>query len=83
MAGLSPSARGRARTSVSVRARTSPHFGLGGSIVSTAAPIAAAVRLLARGSLTATGALPPELRIDPDEMFTELETRGCEFSVER
>jgi hypothetical protein len=21
--------------------------------------------------------------IDPDEMFAELETRGCEFSVER
>jgi saccharopine dehydrogenase (NAD+, L-lysine-forming) len=69
--------------SVTVRARTGPHFGLGGSIVSTAAPIAAAVRLLARGSLAATGALPPELCIDPDEMFAELETRGCTFSVSR
>ena len=67
--------------SVTVRARTNPFFGLGGSIVSTAAPIAAAVRLLARGSLTARGALPPERCIDPDEMFTELSARGCEFSV--
>jgi saccharopine dehydrogenase (NAD+, L-lysine-forming) len=67
--------------SVTVRARTDSHFGLGGSIVSTAAPIAAAVRLLARGSLTAVGAHPPELCIEPDEMFAELETRGCTFSL--
>jgi lysine 6-dehydrogenase len=67
--------------SVTVRALSRPHFGLGGSIVSTAAPAAASVRLLARGSLTATGALPPERCIDPDEMFAELETRGCSFSV--
>jgi lysine 6-dehydrogenase len=67
---------------VTVRAITSPHFGIGGSIVSTAAPIAAAVRLLARGSLSAVGAYPPELCIDPDEMFAELETRGCSFSVQ-
>jgi hypothetical protein len=39
------------------------------------------VRLLARGSVTATGALPPERCIDPDEMFAELEKRGCTFSV--
>jgi saccharopine dehydrogenase-like NADP-dependent oxidoreductase len=69
--------------SATVRAVTRPHFGLGGSIVSTAAPIAAAVRLLARGSLTATGAHPPERCIDADEMFAELETRGCSFSVSR
>jgi lysine 6-dehydrogenase len=74
-------ARTSAGDGVQVRAISHPHFGLGGSIVSTAAPIAAAVRLLARGSLTATGALPPELCIAPDEMFAELETRGCEFSV--
>jgi len=66
---------------VTVRAVSQPHFGLGGSIVSTAAPIAATVRLLARGSLTTTGALPPERCIDPDEMFAELESRGCEFAV--
>jgi lysine 6-dehydrogenase len=68
---------------VTVRAVSRPHFGLGGSIISTAAPIAAAVRLRARGSLAATGALPPERCIDPDEMFAELETRGCEFTVVR
>jgi lysine 6-dehydrogenase len=72
---------GSGRTAT-VRAITRPHFGLGGSIVSTAAPIAAAVRLLARGSLTETGVHPPERCIDPDEMFAELEGRGCSFSVE-
>ncbi len=46
-------------SSVTVRARTDHHFGLGGSIVSTAAPIAAAVRLLGRGSLTAVGVASP------------------------
>ncbi len=64
-----------------IRAVSHPHGGLGGSIVSTAAPIAATVRLLARGSLTATGALAPERCIDPDEMFAELESRGCEFTI--
>jgi lysine 6-dehydrogenase len=68
---------------VAVRAVTRPHFGLGGSIVSTATPAAAAVRLLARGSLGVTGVRPPERCIEPDEMFAELETRGCSFSVER
>jgi lysine 6-dehydrogenase len=67
---------------ISVRALTRPHFGLGGSIVSTAAPAAATVRLLARGSLKATGVHPPERCIEADEMFAELETRGCSFSVQ-
>jgi saccharopine dehydrogenase (NAD+, L-lysine-forming) len=67
--------------SLTVRAISRPHFGLGGSVVSTAAPAAATVRLFARGSLTATGALPPERCIEPDEMFAELETRGCSFSL--
>ncbi len=65
---------------VIARAITRPYFGLGGSVVSTAAPAAACVRLFARGALTATGALPPERCIDPDLMFAELETRGCTFS---
>jgi saccharopine dehydrogenase-like NADP-dependent oxidoreductase len=68
-----------------VRARsvTPPNerWGLGGGIVSTASPAAAAVRLLARGSIQRRGALPPELCIDPDEMFAELETRGVRFEV--
>jgi saccharopine dehydrogenase (NAD+, L-lysine-forming) len=62
------------------RAVTRPHFGLGGSVVSTAAPAAACVRLFARGALTATGAHPPENCIDPPLMFAELEQRGCTFT---
>jgi saccharopine dehydrogenase-like NADP-dependent oxidoreductase len=68
---------------VLVRALTRPWAGLGGSVVSTATPAAAAVRLLARGSVTARGALPPERCLDPEEMFAELEQRGCAFSVSR
>jgi saccharopine dehydrogenase-like NADP-dependent oxidoreductase len=48
---------------------------------SLTASAAAAVRLFARGSLDAVGALPPEQCIDPGEMFAELERRGCAFSV--
>jgi len=66
-----------------VRARsvTPPHqaWGLGGGIVSTATPAAAAVRLLARGDIERRGALPPEGCIDPDGMFGELEMRGVRF----
>ncbi|HEY1523445.1 MAG TPA: saccharopine dehydrogenase NADP-binding domain-containing protein [Solirubrobacteraceae bacterium] len=65
-----------------VRAVTRSHFGLGGGIISTATPAAAAVRLLARGSITARGAHPPERCIDPEEMFDELRARGCTFSLE-
>ncbi len=69
---------------VRVRCLTKPskRWRLGGGIVSTAAPAAAAVRLLARGEVTAHGALPPENCLDPDAMFAELEQRGCEFEVE-
>jgi hypothetical protein len=70
----------------SIRARsvTPPHerWGLGGGIVSTASPAAAAVRLLGRGRIEARGALPPERCIDPDEIFSELETRGVRFELE-
>jgi hypothetical protein len=56
-------------------------WGLGGGIVSTASPAAAAVRLLARGGIERRGALTPESCIDPDEMFAELESRGVRFDV--
>lgn len=71
-------------TTVRARSLTGPHrgWGLGGGIVSTASPAAAAVRLLARGRIAARGALPPERCIDPDEMFAELETRGVRFEFE-
>jgi lysine 6-dehydrogenase len=70
-------------TTIRARSVTPPNedWGLGGGIVSTASPAAAAVRLLARGSITRRGALPPESCIDPDEMFAELETRGVRFDV--
>ncbi len=68
---------------VTVRAVTQPMeaWGLGGGIVSTAAPAAAAVRQLARGTIDARGALPPERCIDPEIMFAELERRGCRIEV--
>ena len=68
-------------TVIRARSVTPPHeaWGLGGGIVSTATPAAAAVRLLARGSISKRGALPPERCVDPDEMFGELESRGVRF----
>jgi lysine 6-dehydrogenase len=69
---------------VRLRAVTGPHegWGLGGGIVSTASPAAAAVRLLARGAIDARGALPPERCLDPEAMFAELETRGSRFEID-
>jgi saccharopine dehydrogenase-like NADP-dependent oxidoreductase len=69
--------------SVRVRALTEPMdgWGLGGGVISTAAPAAAAVRLLARGEIEARGALPPERCIEPEEIFAELEQRGCTFEI--
>ncbi len=69
-----------AQRTVLVSAVSRPHFGFGGSVVSTAAPAAAAVRLLARGQLKATGARPPEHCIEPELLFAELESRGCSFT---
>jgi saccharopine dehydrogenase (NAD+, L-lysine-forming) len=72
-------------TTVRARSVTSPNreWGIGGGVVSTASPAAAAVRLLARGSIDANGALPPEACIEPDEMFAELEPRGVRFDTAR
>lgn len=56
-------------------------WGLGGGIVSTAAPSAAAVRLLARGKIDAAGAMPPERCVKPEDLFPELERRNCTFDV--
>jgi lysine 6-dehydrogenase len=67
-------------TTLTARAITRPHFELGGSVISTATPASACVRLFARGALTATGVHPPERCIDPPLMFAELEARGCTFS---
>jgi hypothetical protein len=65
---------------VTARAITRSHFGLGGSVISTATPAAACVRLFARGVLRTTGVHPPERCIEPAAMFAELEARGCTFS---
>lgn len=63
--------------------RTNPktEWGLGGGVLSTSAPAAAAVRLFARGQITARGVLPPERAVEPDALFAELAERGTEFSV--
>ena len=57
-------------------------WGIGGGIVSTAAPAAAAVRLLARGDIDAVGAMPPERCVRPEDLFPELERRNCTFNVD-
>jgi lysine 6-dehydrogenase len=69
---------------VTVTATTRPmeDWALGGGIVSTAAPAAAAVRLLARGAIDARGALPPERCVRPEDLFPELERRNCSFNTE-
>jgi lysine 6-dehydrogenase len=71
------------RGTVTVTATTLPteDWGIGGSIVSTAAPAAAAVRLLARGKIPARGALPPELCVAAADLFPELERHGCTFET--
>ena len=76
-------ARGGGRV-VRVRSVTRPHepFHLGGSIVPTAAPAAAAVRLLARGRITAVGAQFPERCVAPEDLFAEVATRSCEVTVD-
>jgi saccharopine dehydrogenase (NAD+, L-lysine-forming) len=70
---------------VRVTAVTRPmeEWGLGGGIVSTAAPAAAAARLLARGRLQARGAMPPERCVHPGDLFPELVKRGCDFTIAR
>jgi saccharopine dehydrogenase (NAD+, L-lysine-forming) len=70
--------------SVRVRAVTEPmaEWGIGGGVVSTATPVSAAVRLLARGDVSERGVLPPESCVDPGALFAELEPRGCHVEVE-
>jgi lysine 6-dehydrogenase len=69
---------------VRVRAVTRPvkRWGLGGGIVSTGAPAAACVRLIAGGRISATGCQAPERCVDPDDLFPELEAHGTTFDVQ-
>jgi saccharopine dehydrogenase-like NADP-dependent oxidoreductase len=69
-------------TAITAITRPAERWGLGGGIVSTASPAAAAVRLLARGRIGATGVLPPERCVEPDDLFPELERHGCEFAID-
>jgi saccharopine dehydrogenase-like NADP-dependent oxidoreductase len=66
---------------VTALTRSMSRWGIGGGVVSTAAPAAAAVRLLARGRIRASGALPPERCVEPADLFPELEARGCTFET--
>jgi saccharopine dehydrogenase-like NADP-dependent oxidoreductase len=75
-------ALGDSTITVTAVTRGIEEWGLGGGIVSTAAPAAAAVRLMARGAIDATGALPPERCVKPDDLFPELERRNCRFEIE-
>jgi lysine 6-dehydrogenase len=69
---------------VRVRAVTEPmeEWGIGGGVVSTATPVSAAVRLLARGEISERGVLPPESCVDPAALFAELEPRGCRVEIQ-
>ena len=67
---------------VSALNRPMDAWGLGGGIVSTAAPAAAVVRLIARGRIEAVGAVPPEACVDPDDLLPELEARNCAFTID-
>lgn len=70
------------RAVVTAVTRPMDEWGLGGGTVSTAAPAAAAARLLARGRIKAVGALPPERCVEPGDLFPELARRECEFRIE-
>jgi saccharopine dehydrogenase-like NADP-dependent oxidoreductase len=70
------------RATVTAITQGMAEWGLGGGIVSTAAPAAAAVRLLARGRIDAVGALAPERCVRPGDLFPELERRNCSFHVD-
>ncbi len=73
---------GGRRVTATAVTRPMTDWGLGGGIVSTAAPAAAAVRLLARGSIEARGVVPPERCVRPEHLFPELERRSCSFDVQ-
>jgi saccharopine dehydrogenase (NAD+, L-lysine-forming) len=75
--------RGGVATHIRVEAVTVPHerWGIGGNVVSTAAPAAEAARLLAGGKIDARGVLPPELVFDPEPFLDALARTGCTVTV--
>jgi hypothetical protein len=70
------------RVTVTARTHGMDAWGIGGGIVSTAAPAAAAGRLMARGAIDASGAMPPERCVKPGDLFPELERRNCSFDTQ-
>src|SRR6266849_10678249 len=68
---------------VRVEAVTVAHerWGIGGNVVSTAAPAAEVVRLLVRGELQATGVVASEQVLDPATFLPALSRTGCRVSV--
>jgi saccharopine dehydrogenase-like NADP-dependent oxidoreductase len=71
-----------ARRVARVTAVRGPHtgWGLGGEVVAAAAPVAAIVRLLARGRIEPVGVVPAENAVDPDDLLPELAARDCTFT---
>ena len=68
---------------VRVEAVTMPHerWGIGGNVVSTAAPAAEVVRLLLQGALEATGVVAPEQVLDPAAFLAALTRTGCHVAA--
>jgi saccharopine dehydrogenase-like NADP-dependent oxidoreductase len=68
---------------VRVQAVTVAHerWGIGGNVVSTAAPAAEVARLLLQGQLQATGVVAPEQVLDPATFLPALRRTGCRVSV--
>jgi saccharopine dehydrogenase (NAD+, L-lysine-forming) len=69
--------------SVRVAAVTVPHdrWGLGGGVVSTAAPAAEAAARLLRGEALTTGVVPPEKAFEPGPFLDALAATGCTVTV--
>ena len=62
-----------------VKAVTVPHerWGMGGEVVSTAAPAAEAARRLVRGEVAGTGVLAPEQAFEAEPFLDDLGATGC------
>ena len=75
--------RDGAIVTVRVDAVTVPHerWGLGGGVVSTAAPAAEAARRLLRGDVAGVGVLAPEVAFEPRSFLDALAASGCTITI--
>lgn len=75
--------RGRDAVAVRAVALTVPHdrWGLGGGVVSTAAPAAEAARRLLRGDVARSGVLPPEEAFVAERFLEALAHTGCTVTL--